>query len=346
MPSPGDTANLKHNLDALADLVNRKPGSKLSYSARDGRFSIDEPYEVRGQDVKGAIRFLWRDSITNEEYFGKPIREVFVSAHAQGSDAKAALSGLNALKATYAGDPVKRNILVAVIQDASDRVHKEPLGVIQLRQDYKPYLKFGLSQQMFLPETNNGVCYSFTVHWARRILLGKANFGVSDNSPDEENPVTLDSAQKARIRRKVDVIRPMHAELGPTGNKHKGNEMMAIAKKAPFQKYGNLDIAGYGPEFQIDVNTSGSDFIMKVLDHADKCRKVWGSNIFLINLAKETEGHTIGIHLDGTRHLFDSNVGEFVFPRGSERDQAKFFNRWWKFYNFKSFALEAVMTKQ
>jgi hypothetical protein len=344
MPSPGDTANLQHNLNVLADLVIL--GSKLSYSPSAGRFSIDKP-----GPLQGTLRLLWRDSITEEDYFGKPIREVFVAARIAHQDTKQALKGLYNLKATYAWDKAKLDILDAVIQDASDAVHKEPLSMIKLRKDYQPYLIFSLSQVMFLPESNKGVCYSITVHWARRILLGKANFGVSSKHPTirpPHTPVTLDSEQKKRINKKVDVIRPMHAELDRSfkGNPSRGKEMMALAAADErFKKYGNLDIGIYGNEQQVDVTASGNKVMESVLVLANKCARVWRCSIFLLNLRKGTGGHTIGIHLDGALHFFDSNVGEFAFPIGSEGDLENFLNRWWKLYDFDHFAVEGVSTK-
>ena len=348
MPSPGDTANLQHNLNVLADLVIL--GSKLSYSPSAGRFSLDKP-----GPLQGTLRLLWRDSITKEEYFGKPIREVFVAARIAHQDTKAAqaLNGLYNLRATYAGDKAKLDILDAVIQDASDAVHKEPLGVIKLRKDYQPYLIFSLSQVMFLPESNNGVCYSITVHWARRILLGKANFGVSSKHPTirpPHTPVTLDSEQKKRINKKVDVILPMHAELNlyRSGKTNRGDDMMAVAKQAPYQKYGNFDIGGFGREHKIEIDTSGRELMDEVLADAKKCRRLYpNTNIFLINLGKKTGGHTIGIHLDGTLHFFDSNVGEFAFPQGSDHDETEFFNTWRQFYDdYEYWTLEGVSIKQ
>jgi hypothetical protein len=341
MPSPGDSANLRHNLKTLADLVT--PGSKLSYSPGAGRFSIDQPGRIQG-----AIRWLWNDSITSEEYFGEPIREVFAAAHAEGRNVTAALNGLDTLRASYSTDPAKLGILNAVIEDARRGVRKDSTGAIQLRQSCRQYLKFGLSQAMFLPESNRGVCYSFTVHWARRILLGKANFGVSKNSLSEKNPLTLDAEQKTRIMKKVNVIRPMHAELDRSfkGNPSRGKEMMALAAADErFKKYGNLDIGIYGNEQQVDVTASGSKVMESVLVLANKCARVWRCSVFLLNLRKGTGGHTIGIHLDGALHFFDSNVGEFAFPIGSEGDLENFLNRWWKLYDFDHFAVEGVSTK-
>ena len=70
--------------------------------------------------------------------------------------------------------------LDAVIKDAELGVKKDPDYVIELRNSYKQYLKFGFAQVMFLPASDPGVCYSFTVHWARRILMGKTYFGKGE----------------------------------------------------------------------------------------------------------------------------------------------------------------------
>ena len=64
-----------------------------------------------------------------------------------------------------------------------------------------------------------------------------------------------------------------------------------------------------------------------VLALANKCARVWRCSIFLLNLRKGTGGHTIGIHLDGALHFFDSNVGEFAFPIGSEGDLENYAGR-------------------
>ena len=63
--------------------------------------------------------------------------------------------------------------------------------------------QIGFKQSMFLPVDNEGVCYSFTVHWARRILVGnKPNWGISKKLP-EAHPITPDRDQKERIISKV-----------------------------------------------------------------------------------------------------------------------------------------------
>lgn len=50
---------------------------------------------------------------------------------------------------------------------------------------------------MFLAESNPGVCYSFTAHWARRILMGKTYLGVSSKKQTEvAAPLTLDAQHR------------------------------------------------------------------------------------------------------------------------------------------------------
>jgi hypothetical protein len=123
MPSPGGRANLQHNLDTLAQLRN-KPGSKPSYDPDTGRFSIDEQ-----GFLQPLIRTLWRDSVTSEEYFGEPIREIFAAARAKGSDFTQALAGLQSLRNSYTGE--KLAILDAVIKDARlGKKKKEGGGLI------------------------------------------------------------------------------------------------------------------------------------------------------------------------------------------------------------------------
>jgi hypothetical protein len=114
--------------------VTKPIGSKLSYNPSTGRFSIDEP---------GLIRTVYKDSVTSEEYFGRPIRELFraviakkgatgersamvpnrliackdgIDRDGRGNIAFQAINGLKALRKSYAGKP-ELTILNAVIED-------------------------------------------------------------------------------------------------------------------------------------------------------------------------------------------------------------------------------------
>jgi hypothetical protein len=72
-----------------------------------------------------------------------------------------------------------------------------------------------------------------------------------------------------------------------------------------------------------------------------------GFFIFLVNLRRGENGHTIGIHLPFGRsglHFFDSNFGEFAFPDSFEQDRQSFLDDWSKLYRnpAQHWALEGV----
>jgi hypothetical protein len=342
MASPGDSANLQHNLTILAQLGTQE--GKLSYSPSTGRFSIDAP-----SPIQGVIRMVFRDSVTSNEYFGKPIREVFAAAHAKakGSDVAAALNGLKTLRNSYT-EQGKLEILNEVIEDAERGVlQKDPRRAIEIRKKYQQYLKFGFAQAMFLPESNRGVCYSLTVHWARRILLGRTYFGVRKSSPlsEEKPPLTLNADQAKRIMKKMDIIRPLHAKVEAKAKEWNlssgGTAMMAaIDADLRFKKYGELNIKPVMEQDQSIADTArGSEVMETVLGLAKTYR---GATIFLLNLNLADGGHTIGIHLDGLLHFFDPNIGEFAFPTGFDKALEEFLDEWLERYSIKSFGLEGV----
>jgi Yersinia/Haemophilus virulence surface antigen len=340
MPSAGDSNNLRPNLNMLAQLAG-KPGAKLSYSPGSGLFSIDE-----NTWYQGLARSFSKDSVEKEEYFGQPIRELFAAARTNKSiDATLALNGLNALRQSYTGD--KLRILDEVIEDASLGTRKDGPDFVTLRQRYSRYLLFGFKQSMFLPVDNEGVCYSFTVHWARRILVGnKPNWGISKKLP-EAHPITLGRDQKERLISKVTgKIAPLQAELEryPMGQwANRIDEVLSSDKR--FSKYADLKIESIistsWPK-PIAANWSGGAFINEVLRRA-------GNNpdcsIFILNLKGGQKGHAVGIH-PGTAglHIFDPNFGEFLFPDGSDQDKQTFLNIWLRSYRdtFDGWGLDGV----
>lgn len=356
MPSPDHPNNLSPNLDTLANLVNKK-GSKLSYDKTSGRFSIQEP----GVFNQSLARTFSSDSVKSEEYFGAPIRALFAAAYANIDLRHAfteAVEGLKALRNSYTGE--KLAILNAVIADAELGVKKDPDYAIQLRKSYERYLRFGLAQVMFLPGTNPGICYSFTVHWARRILIGKTYFGISKKNEAEVRPLTLDAGQKARIMKKVDkTIRPLQDELKNYKPSVLGSRVMDLARGKEdkrLTKYGNLFVLDVCEDQVIGATERGSEIMSKVLQAASGI-KGQPAKIFLVSLRKKAEGHAIGIHLEGALHFFDPNLGEFEFPTGSEKDLASFLDEWWQtFYmvsgsggmvqHFQYWRLESVQVKK
>jgi hypothetical protein len=225
-----------------------------------------------------------------------------------------------------------------VIEDAELGVKKEPADKVRLRERYARYVKFGFAQVMFLPQSNAGVCYSFTVHWARRILMGKTYFGMSNKTDIEARPSEFDRAQKARIMKKVDRhIRPLQAELQGWEIHQFGDTLMTVAAPrvddegetpSRFAKYGNMFVLGVGEPQPIGADARGSQFMGAVLDRARAERQQY--TIFIVSFSKGQGGHGIGIHLEGALHFFDPNFGEFAFPDGSEADLRSFLDDWWQ----------------
>jgi hypothetical protein len=121
-----------------------------------------------------------------------------------------------------------------------------------------------------LPVGNDSVCHSFTVDWARRILVGrKSNWGISKRLP-EARPITLDRHQKERIMSKVTgKIAPLQAELEsyPKGQwANRIDDVMSSNER--FSKYADLKIESIistSHPKKIAPNWSGSDFVSEVL---------------------------------------------------------------------------------
>lgn len=163
---------------------------------------------------------------------------------------------------------------------------------------------------------------------------------------------------------KVDkAIGPMQAALKESLKESKaanlGTRVMDLGQNSTddrLKKYfGSLFVLPVCTKQSIDANARGSDIMQKVLDTANKGKKY--ASIFLVNLRNNTEGRTIGIHCQDELHFFDSNLGEFEFPKGSENDPDNFLDEWWQtFYMlpgqkvpvqyFDRWGLESVQLKK
>jgi hypothetical protein len=356
MPSAADPANLNANLHTFAQLEHSPAGSKLSFNNATGRFSIQKP-----GPLQVLARTASRDSVTSEEYFGKPARLMFAAAYPQRNTDNGlfdhALQGLRALRGSYTGD--KRAALDAVISDAQHGLGKESMGNIRLREKYQRFVVYGFSQSMFLPETNPGVCYSFTIEWARRIILSnKESFAASENGPAIPSGNTLTPQQKVRMMAKVDSrIRPLQAEFGGWDVSNFGTLLAGLSRSdnVQFQKYGNLAVFPLTNHPQpIAPDDKGSAVLGHVLTEANRYVERGLANVFLVNMKDRGKpgGHTIGIHLhQGGFHFFDPNFGEFNFPNSAGVNLLAFLNEWWSsFYrpphDFESWKLEGVAARQ
>lgn len=344
MPSPADAANLSTNLDVFRNLRTAAQGSKVWFNESTGRFSLQE-----SGGWQSFTRTFSSQTVTSERYFGDPVRDVFAAARAQIGGGVVtqqafdeAVAGLKALRNSYAD--AKLTALNRVIEDAELGVRRDVQGAIDLRTKYATFLLFGFSQRMFLPETNHGVCYSFTLDWARRILGGKASFGHSKKSAAVRGVVNLNAAQKARIMKKViGRVAPLHADLSGYSAINFGNVATVVNAR-----YNHLLVGSVVRDAKpIGDTDTGKDILgAAVADAAGE-----PDRLFIFNVHKKGGGggHAVGFELTATHlHFFDSNVGEFEFQwNADELDQ--FFDDWWSgFYMigsqqyFGSWTLDSV----
>jgi hypothetical protein len=337
MPKPDDPANLNNNLYTIARLSQSPAGSKLSYDRGTGRFSIQMPHALQG-----LARTLSHDTVTREDYFGRPIRAVFAAAYPdrrQSNLFRTALDGLKTLRREYDGE--KLAALDAVISDAEHGTRKEYQPAIGLREKYRTFLTFGFQQAAFLPESNDGICYSLAIDWGRRILFGEKVSFATSAKPAGAAPkgATLDAVQKARLMKKVDSrIRDLQAGItryaGPTMEPRAAFRLMAVRDQFR-QKYGNVWVHdAVSREHLIASDARGSGVLAAVRRAAGEIDH-HGAPIFIANFKCKIggRGHAIGIHLPGDGlHFFDPNLGEFWFPDSAITQRDAFLDDWWKMF--------------
>jgi hypothetical protein len=335
MSAPDDPANLNNNLYTLSRLAGSPDGSKLSFDRGTGRFSIQRP-----DGLQSVARSLSHDTVTSDESFGRPIRAVFAAAYPDryrvGAMFNAALDGLKSLRRSYTGD--KLAALNAVISDAEHGINKDGRAGIgaRLREKYRRFAIFGFSQFTFLPTSNPGVCYSFSIDWARRILGNKGTFGVSKKHAVMVRSTTPNADQKVRMMKKVDSrIRPLQAGFG----QQKYENMrprdvlpMLVRENRSFAKYGTLGVFESVRRRAVARTARGSGVIADVRAAAENDLRA--TRVFVVNFKyKDTPGgHAIGIHIreDDALHFFDPNIGEFEFPNGADEERDGFLDKWWE----------------
>ena len=340
MPGAGDPSVLDDNLGILASLRELK-GVKLSYDIATGRFTVQEPGWLQS-----VSRTLAGDSVTNEEKFRKPLRELFAAARNQyGDDAiiNVALSGLNSLRNSYSDDVQKLKVLNEVIDDVSRWGKEESEAVLGLRRKYLRYLVYGFSQDMFL-SNSPGVCYAFTCDWARRILLSrKASFAEGKKDTVSQLNSSLDAAQRARMMKKVDSrIRPLQeaseAMMKSKKLSHAETVMRLGQSDLRFTMYHDLLIAHRcTAPTNVGIDESGETLIQTVM--AEAYSVATDTEVFIVNIVpkkivnekgEQEPGHAFGIEKSDGLHLFDSNVGEFHFRLGADEPRNDFLNEWWR----------------
>jgi hypothetical protein len=336
MPTAWDPANLLPNLQALAGLSTAAAGSKLSYNNATGRFSIQGPGFFR----QTLARTFSSDSVESEEHFARPVKGVFQAARQQIGAAVSqvqfnnALAGLKALRAAYSGQPEKLGKLDAVIADIENPLVGESDDFVSFRKRYKRYLIYSVSMGPVLRRSDVGICQAFVIDWARRILGGKASYAVSKKRHEEYGPDTsLPADEQARMARKVDTrLRSFQQHLDKKGSMDYRDMKRAVTsfgrpgRPEDDRPYGDLILGRLAwDDFREDDEPMGRE----VLSAAVKACNRYSKNLAMLSLLgkiKEVapdrftaEGHAIGLDLSGHGvHIFDPNMGEFIFPPGSD----------------------------
>lgn len=366
MPSAGDPRNLAHNLRVITGLSANLVGTKLSFDKDTGRFTAQEPGKWTS-----FVRTFSRDSITKEDWFGDPIRDVFAAAKA-GIAANTvtqlafddAIAGLRTLRVSYADDAARLRVLNSVIEDAEIGVRKDVPSAIALREKYKNRLIYAFAQRMFLPDTNGGVCYSFTVDWARRILSAvrpKASFAESKKRGAIAVTTTLDITERRRMMKKVDRrIRPTQEAIRIYGAGEFGGRLAAVTQSdeatPQMRKFATVLMfpVQYDP-VDIGARDRGSVIIAAARRVAEQHQARLRDSLFVLSLRQRGGGggHAVAFRLHDGIHFFDPNIGEFYFPTPFARAGDEFFDEWWRsFYMiggatqyFGTWTLEAVRAR-
>jgi hypothetical protein len=342
MPSPGDEMNLVPNLTSLGNLPLHGAGAKLGYNATTIRFYVD-----KGDLLQGVRRTVAGDSVLSDKSFGRPVREVFAAAvrRMEGDEQMAdritsALRGLEFLRdTTYADDDCKVRTVQGVINDALYGFRLEPRGFVGFRARHRKFLVYGFSQGMFIEKSSKGICYGFTIDWARRVLWSaKPSYAHSDRrAVGTPAPLTLNMTEKVRMMRKVLVrIRPLQeAHLAAWEDRPTCPPERILDEDHPlYPRLSNL-VTEVWDTVKFGIKEPGHLVMDKILESARDAANKWNVGydvVFLLEFGGNlTEGHSVACRLlphDAVR-FFDPNIGEFLFPSGSDKPRSVFWDDWW-----------------
>jgi hypothetical protein len=351
MPGAGDAGNVGPNLTTLASLRTRSKGVKLSYNTQTGRFS------VQGVGFKqSVVRTLTGESVLDEARFREPLKELFEAA-AQLMVFDGAIEdlfdqardGLLALRDTYSGDEEKRSVVNLVIEEIARWTEREYDCATDLRDRYKEYLRYGISQDIAIVRSNPGVCYGWVCDWARRILtLQRFSYASMKSGAMVVPSVRPSVAEQARMIRKVDRrIQPLHEQLNAVQDHMYYTQRKDITQAQAFNMLFDKDAGFYNEKFRkfqdlfieecventgIKQSDIGTDVFRRIFRKASAYGD--GDWVFKVGLRRsDGGGHAIGIDLfEGKLQFFDPNVGDFWFPRGAERDSDDFLDDWWRLF--------------
>jgi hypothetical protein len=306
------------------------------------RFYVD-----KGDLLQGIRRTVSGDSVLSEKSFGRPVREVFAAAlrRAEGDELMAdritsALRGLEFLRdTTYAGDDRKVSTVQGVINDALFGFRLEPRGYVGFRTRHRKFLVYGFSQNMFIEKNDKGICYGFTIDWARRVLWSaKPSYAQSKHRDGgAPAPLTLNRAEKIRMMKKVvGRIRPLQeAHLAAWEDRPTCPPERILDEDNPlYPRLSNL-VTEVWDTVKIGIKEPGHLVMDKILGSARNAANKWTvmhDVVFLLEFGGSlSEGHSVACRLlphDAVR-FFDPNIGEFLFPSGSDKPRSVFWDDWW-----------------
>jgi hypothetical protein len=248
-------------------------------------------------------------------------------------DYVAALDGLEALRAAYAGDSSrqrrKANKLDAVIEEIWLPTQGEGEFLIRFRENYIQYLTYGLSQHLVLKRQDQGICQALVIHWARRILNGKGGSYADKNGQKHAPAAVQHPDQLAWMAKRLPKLRDLQKDIDEPDDRGAG----------PWdkRKYAGVFLRPLtqGTEFDEHSKPIGSDIFQDAIGRA-KQKKV---NLIMLSLLGKVKregqyytatGHAIGIDLlEIGDHIFDPNVGEFTFSAAHQDTERKFCDELW-----------------
>jgi hypothetical protein len=283
----------------------------------------------------------------SDKSFGIPVREVFAAAvrSAEGDEQMtdritSALRGLEFLRdSTYAGDDRKVRTVQGVINDALFGFRLEPRGFVGFRERHRKFLVYGFSQGMFIEKNSKGICYGFTIDWARRVLWSaKPSYAHSNHRVGgTPAPVALDMGEKVRMMRKVvHRIKPLQqAHLDAWEDRPTlPPERLLDQDHHLYPRLSNL-VTDVWDTVRFGTKEPGHSVMDQILQSAHAAANEWHVGydvVFLLEFGGNlTEGHSVACRLlpNDVIRFFDPNIGEFLFPSGSDKPRSVFWDEWW-----------------
>ena len=211
-----------------------------------------------------------------------------------------------------------------------------------MRKKYSGFFVYGASMGNVLRVGDPGICEAFTLDWARRILNGKASYAVSKHrkSPFDPNAILPEAEQQRLLKKATNRgMSDLNAQLNNTRKREQNESKFLQWSLSKFgNKYGALYCYPIGKPVDILRGQSGADVVSAAFK---VCRSdMYPSSVAVLNfegrwirtsmLSSRSNGHAIGLDFGSPAdHFFDSNIGEFSFPKSASRDFEQYWDEIW-----------------